>query len=626
MFHNAKAFNMKQIFVLILMFGISSSVFCQRQKPKNIDHHDPASSVAPAVNTEGRNCGTTIYEEHLRSLDPEYDSKKERIFREAKELGASLRGGAVVTIPVVFHIVYNTSTENLSLSQIQSQMVVLNKDFRRTNSDASQTPQVFQGVAADAEIEFCLASVDPNGNATDGITRTQTTRTSFAVPSNVSSSEPLKFTGLGGKDAWNSSKYLNIWVADISSGVLGYATFPGTATAAKDGVVIDYEYFGTTGTATYPFNGGRTCTHEVGHYLGLRHIWGDGNCSYDDNIADTPTSADDYFGCPTHPQSSCGSTDMFMNYMDYVDDRCMNMFTQGQKSVMVGVLQSQRSDLIANATAACGTVTNACNNLAGGPGFMGFEANENTGSWTIEDVNNDGSSWLIAATPTNTTDSGPRTGNKYVRYVYNSYNSADDWIWSNCIDFIDGHEYEVIYWYCASTNTYGTAYDEIMEVGASTSQSVSNLIQIIQPRDTITNVFPNYLQKSLKFSVTGNFEAYIGFHAISDADKYVLQLDDIMIRDITPVANEEVVENTFFKLFPNPASDILHLDITSDKFIEEAEVRIFDMTGKLITNRQLKGIQNDDITFNVSDFSNGIYIVNFISDGKISTEKVVISR
>jgi len=228
----------------------------------------------------------------------------------------------IITIPVVVHVVYRTGTENISDAQIQSQIDVLNDDFRRLNSDADGT----WSQAADVEIEFCLASVDPDGNPTSGITRTSTTVNGFGT------NDAVKFASSGGKDAWPSGDYLNFWVCNIGGGILGYAQFPG-GNAATDGVVNGYQYTGTIGTATAPFNLGRTATHEVGHWLNLRHIWGDGGCGVDDFVSDTPTSDAPNYGCAAGHQS-CGTTDMVQNYMDYSDDGCMNLFTQGQKSRM----------------------------------------------------------------------------------------------------------------------------------------------------------------------------------------------------------------------------------------------------------------------------------------------------
>lgn len=270
-----------------------------------------------------RNCGAMEYLNLQIQENPQRQQMLDQIEQHTQHfLRNPDNQRAVVTIPVVFHVVYNNSTENISDAQINSQLQVLNDDFRRLNSDADGT----WSQAADAEINFCLATVDPNGNATNGITRTSTTQTSFGT------NDQVKFNSSGGKDAWPASDYLNIWICDISGGILGYAQFPG-GSAATDGVVNDYQYFGTTGTATAPFDLGRTLTHEVGHYLNLRHIWGDGGCSVDDFVSDTPTSDAPNYGCtPTHV--SCGSTDMVQNYMDYSDDACMNLFTLGQKSRM----------------------------------------------------------------------------------------------------------------------------------------------------------------------------------------------------------------------------------------------------------------------------------------------------
>ena len=249
----------------------------------------------------------------------------------------------VITIPVVVHVVWNTAAENISDAQILSQIEVLNEDFRRLNSDADNV----WGQAADTEIEFCLANVDPNGNATTGITRTQTSNTSFSTNDNV------KFTSSGGKDAWPSSSYMNMWICDISGGIIGYAQFPG-GPASTDGIVVDYTTTGNIGTATAPFDLGRTATHEVGHYLNLRHIWGDGGCGASDLVADTPDSDGPNNGCNTSTVS-CGTTDMVQNYMDYTDDDCMNLFTAGQTSRMRALFNSGgfRASLL-NST-ACGT-------------------------------------------------------------------------------------------------------------------------------------------------------------------------------------------------------------------------------------------------------------------------------
>jgi Pregnancy-associated plasma protein-A/Secretion system C-terminal sorting domain/Bacterial pre-peptidase C-terminal domain/Fibronectin type III domain len=255
----------------------------------------------------------------------------------------ALRGTPVYNIPVVVHVLWNTSAQNISDAQIQSQIDVLNLDYQLLNSDTGLVPAPFKSVVADCRIQFCLAKRDPSGAATTGIVRKQTTKTSFSADN-----DNAKSNSTGGDNAWDASKYLNLWVVpDITSGgqtgVLGYAQFPGGA-AATDGVVIGYKYFGNTGTAVAPFNKGRTATHEIGHWLNLHHIWGDeAACAADDLVSDTPLQGDKNFGCPSFPHTdacSGGNGVMYMNYMDYTDDACMYMFTNGQKSRMYGVLQA----------------------------------------------------------------------------------------------------------------------------------------------------------------------------------------------------------------------------------------------------------------------------------------------
>lgn len=256
------------------------------------------------------------------------------------------RSSSVLRIPVVVHVLYRNTAENVSNQRILEQIQILNEDFRRQNSDASQTPSDFLPVAADTEIEFCLAIQDPNNQPTSGITRRAVTVANIGNTNNY-------YQAASGTLAWDTDRYLNIWVCAIGNGTLGFAYPPGTAPAGADGVVIDPNYFGVTGVAP-PYNAGRTTTHEVGHYLNLEHIWGPGSggCGQDDGINDTPLQDGQSGGCSTHPRASCNSSDMFMNYMDYSDDACMNLFTRGQSNMMRSVLQGARLDLVNN-TAAC---------------------------------------------------------------------------------------------------------------------------------------------------------------------------------------------------------------------------------------------------------------------------------
>jgi Pregnancy-associated plasma protein-A len=299
-----------------------------------------------------RVCATDEVHERLLRTVPGYAEARSEIENRTSRVlafgGAVLRTGCT-EIPVVVHVVHRTATENISDAQIQSQIEVLNADYRATNPDRSSTPAVFAPLIGDARVTFKLADVDPDGNPTDGITRTSTSNSSF-----TSNTDNVKSASTGGADAWPADRYLNIWTCgNLRSGtgqaLLGYAQFPG-GPAATDGVVILHSAFGTTGTAAAPFNLGRTATHEIGHWLNLRHIWGDDGtgCTGDDFVADTPNAGGPNFGTPTFPHVSCNNGpngDLFMNYMDYVDDVAMFLFTQGQVSRMQAALDGPRSSI-----------------------------------------------------------------------------------------------------------------------------------------------------------------------------------------------------------------------------------------------------------------------------------------
>jgi hypothetical protein len=255
----------------------------------------------------------------------------------------------VVRIPVVVHVVWQEEAQNIGDAQVHSQLAVLNADFRRRNEDVSVVPEVWRSVAADARVEFFLAESDPAGAPSTGITRTRTAVTAF-----VPEDDAVKSAATGGVDAWPAQRYLNLWVCQLAGGVLGYAQFPGGPTET-DGVVLLHSAFGTTGTVTEPFHGGRTGTHEVGHWLNLRHIWGDDGdgCGGDDFVADTPNQAGPNYGRPTFPTVTCDNGpdgDMFMNFMDYTDDLTMVMFTAGQVARMAAALAGPRASMAAGAT------------------------------------------------------------------------------------------------------------------------------------------------------------------------------------------------------------------------------------------------------------------------------------
>ncbi|WP_306350217.1 zinc metalloprotease [Flavobacterium sp. '19STA2R22 D10 B1'] len=273
-----------------------------------------------------RKCSTMdVLDEQLKA-DPSLQTRMNEIetFTETAISQGKLVNGKIV-IPVVVNVLYRTTAENISLAQIQSQIDVLNEDFNATNSDWGSVPALFAGVKANVGISFEL----------DQVIRKQTTATSWT------SNDAVKKTAQGGLNPTSPTTKLNIWVCTLSGGLMGYAQFPG-GSSSTDGVVLYNRAFGRTGTATAPFNKGRITTHEVGHWMNLRHIWGDTTCG-NDFVADTPTHNAPNNGVPGYPHySTCSGNpvEMTMNYMDYVDNAAMYMFSNGQKSRMLAIFAS----------------------------------------------------------------------------------------------------------------------------------------------------------------------------------------------------------------------------------------------------------------------------------------------
>ena len=282
-----------------------------------------------------RQCGTMAAHMMLLERFPSFRAHQfqlEEGFTRRRARGVSIDRLKLKTIKVVVNVVHNTPDQNLSLAQIRSQIKVLNQDFSAKNPDRSKVPVPWTGLVSDSRLRFKLAKV----------TRTPTTRTSF------SHDDGVKRASGGGVAPFQPDTHLNVWVCPLGGGLLGYAQFPG-GPVATDGVVINHRAFGTRGTAQAPFDLGRTATHEVGHYFNLRHIWGDTeDCSGTDFVADTPNAAGPNFNVPNFPSVSCSNGpngDMFVNYMDYVDDLAMFMFTAQQVLRMRAALEDSRSGL-----------------------------------------------------------------------------------------------------------------------------------------------------------------------------------------------------------------------------------------------------------------------------------------
>ncbi|MEL7534823.1 MAG: M43 family zinc metalloprotease [Bacteroidota bacterium] len=500
-----------------------------------------------AAQTLDRNCATTEYLELQMQQDPSLQMRMDQIERftqdyvnEAQQSGQRVSG--VISIPVVVHVVYRNTTENISDAQIQSQLDVLNEDFRRTNSDADNV----WSQADDVEIEFCLATVDPSGNSTTGITRTSTRKRSFSY-----SNDGVKFNSSGGKDAWPAADYMNMWVCNLGSGLLGYAQFPGGA-AATDGIVIDYAYFGNTGTATFPYDLGRTATHEVGHYLGLRHIWGDGPCGVDDFVSDTPESDASNGGCAIG-HVSCGSVDMVQNYMDYSYDACMNLFTLGQGTRMRSYFDAggSRASLLNSNGCGNGTGGDHCTNLVQDADETGVDC---------------GGVDCPACPPTGSCDAVTGVSDSYT--TKGKKNTKLNISWNAA----------------AGANSYTVTLSGGAGSGSSTTTSTS-----IQLSGLTRSTAYTY---TITTNCTGGSASAGPFSATSPARF-----------DGTPSLT----------LYPNPAKEWVVLEFTPMEY-ETATVEIFDLAGRKIYRDENASTLDGYVELDISQLKSGIYLIS-LTDG-----------
>jgi hypothetical protein len=474
----------------------------------------------------------------------------------------------VITIPVVVHVLYQNATENISDAQIASQIAVLNADFKRLNADANNTPSIFAALAADIEIQFCLASVDPNGNATSGITRKSTKKSTWQL------NDDMKKSNRGGTAAWPCGSYMNMWVCDLTSGYLGYAQFPGGA-CATDGVVIDYAYFGTIGTATAPFNLGRTATHEVGHRLNLRHIWGDGGCSVDDFVSDTPPAGGaNYTGSPcTFPGPNTCNTgagdlpDMFQNYMDYSDDACMNLFTSGQKGRMRTLFDAGGARASLLNSVGCGGTPPAptCSD--------GIQNGNETG------IDCGGSCPSCPPTICNATTNisvAPRKQGREATITWAAVSGATS--------------YEVSL-KLTSSSTWGAPFitSAVSIVATGLTKNVSYDVRVA------TNCGSSQSAYTVKTFIAGQ-------------------------------SARQGDEGAGMSFYPNPANNVLNVELFSE-FNEASEVLIIDMSGKVVVRKSMElteGVNTFEI--DLGDCANGMYMLTITSENMRETTRISILK
>lgn len=607
---------------------------------------NPTSNATPDLSVPAsRNCGVMDYQEqeflkkpYLRESRRNAEIQMQKFLNEDNT--AKKNNQVVVTIPVVVHVVYNNATENISDAQINSQISVLNLDFRKLNADISSIPGPFAGLAADAEIQFCLASTDPSGNPTTGITRTASTHGSFYLENDV------KYATTGGHDVWNPDNYLNIWVCRLSNNLLGYAQFPGLD-PATDGVVIGYTCFGTLGTAQSPYNLGRTATHEIGHYFDLLHIWGDEDaCAADDEVTDTPQQKASNGGCPNYPLvngagASCSGTApgaMFMNYMDYVNDACMYMFTTGQKARIQAALNGPRASLMSstacNSVTPVGGVCDTISNIPANVTVSNYSIYDNVnGTWGYVSGHNSygdigkaeklsnfpagyklkglyfGFGTMVAGAPNSTFNvkaydvagnGGPGNTLGTLTYTY-----------SSCVAAVNAGQ--LLYFEFPSPISVPTTFFAGVEFDYNNSDTLSILTTAVDEVgpglgwEKIGGANPVWQPYSQPLPAGWGYN-------LSNFIAAVLCDTNVGVEKIESV-------NDIIKLYPNPANTSISLNLASN---ENYSFKIYDSIGKEV---QVELNKNTGIVnFDISALSNGLYFVYGISNNSSFAKPFLVKR
>lgn len=551
-----------------------------------------------------RQCASMEVLDRQLAADPTLAQRLRAIETQTQQFAANptaQRGTALVgTIPVVVHVVYSNAAENISDAQIQSQIDVLNEDFRKLNADAGNTPAAFAGLVADVGLQFVLAKRDPSGNATNGIQRKSSTRTTWGT------NDAVKKSSSGGLDAWPASQYLNLWVCNIGSSILGYAQFPG-GPASTDGVVITTTGFGRGGSARAPFDLGRTATHEVGHWLNLRHIWGDANCG-NDLVADTPTQQTDNGGCPSFPKVTCSNGpngDMFMNYMDYTNDACMYMFSNGQSSRMNALFASggSRASLL---TSLGGTAPGG-----GGGGtpqpvaYCASKGNSQADEWVdlvrLGSINrtsgNDGGYFNGSGTSTSIAAGSSQTISYSAAFSGQAYTEN----WKIYIDYNRDGDFTDSGELVASRASSNSATLSSTFTVPSSARSGSTRLRVVM---------------SYSSSATS-----CGTYSYGETEDYAVNITGgAAIAADAGTASTVRLGTTEYGLYPNPATSVLRITVPADRDAAAVAVRVYDVAGN--EQRQLR-YSAAESQLDVSGLSKGVYLLTITDGAQVSHQRFV---
>ncbi len=609
-----------------------------------------------------RTCGTADYMETLQIQDPSYREwlKGFEKFAEkyAKDHEFDNDSRNVITIPCVVHVVWNTPQQNISEEQIISQIDILNKDFRRLNADTTNTPPPFKPLGADCELEFRLARRDPGNNPTLGITRTQTSITEFGLNS------ILKFTSSGGHDAWDRDRYLNLWVANLGGGLLGYATFPG-GSPSLDGVAIGYNYFGSTGVAVPPFNKGRTGTHEIGHWLSLYHIWGDdnGSCAGSDFVDDTPNQALEFYSCPSFPQvDACTPNSpgvMFMNYMDYTDDACMNLFTQGQlvrvNATMNGPrlpLQTSNGHVNVSGTPLCTFRADSVSiGYTGHVNFSDLSAGIPTSwQWTFSGGTPPASTqqnpvityntpglYTVKLRISNSFGSDSLTRTSYIRVrgaALSTFNIVSPPAFTR-VGVAAGDTSKVNFTWTKSSNNPTVNYK--LKIRKLSTQTDYVFPANSGGIDSVAGVSRNVLDSiAALMGTTGDSVrctwrvfAFNGLDSAASTNSFVITLVRGTI-GIQVISSEVPASYALYSNYPNPFNPVtkIRFDIPGSEKNSIVNITVFDILGKqnsVLVDRELKAGKYE-VTWDAAEFPSGVYFYRISAGNFNETKKMILVK
>lgn len=629
------------------------------------------ATMATAASAQ-RNCGTMDYLQMQMQQDPGLAQRMQDIETYTQNWIQNNPQGlrTVVTIPVVFHVIWNTTAQDISDSQVQAQIAQLNADFARLNSDAGNTPAAFATSAVDCEIQFCLAQQDASGVATNGIIHKNTTKTSF------SSNDDIKKNANGGDAAWDASKYLNIWTGNLSGGLLGYAQFPG-GNATTDGVVVLYSSVGSIaspGTA-FPYAYGRTATHEVGHWVNLFHIWGDDGtgCSGSDQVSDTPNQAGNNFGCPVFPKTDActsGNGVMFMNYMDYTDDGCMNMFTAGQKTRMQALFTGSGARVSIVTSPGCVVPGGGGCGLASGLSASSITTTTATLNWSVvsgassynvqyRKVGN--ATWTSTTSTTNSKAITGLVASTQYEFQIQTVCATSSSAFTASVNFTtlsSGGS-------CAETDeqtnnqkkdavgiTVGV--DKLSQISTTTDNdwwSFSNTSSAKNIKVTLTTLPADYdiklygttgqILKTSENSGTSDetiiyntstvglykLKVYGWSGAHSTTQCYTLHVDI----SSSPFRFEAgVIEDVSYKsgisVYPNPATNNVTVQFTAEEK-SDAILNVFNMLGQRMSSNAITAIGGqNNFNLDVSNFVKGNYMIEIISGDQILHTQFIVSK